>query len=511
MSRIYKPIRITEICFKKNAPHLLPLFTTPIYYPYLLQKTLAHGFGGVHYVLVNRPIITIFLSTLLSCSVVSKQEARTPSPTAEAPTQHTPNRGAKKDKAKWKVNIQTALQKQNVKQAITAYTQLFRDGHNHSIAWAKDIAHIVVRRALSAESPTVRAKAIAVIEKADADIFFEDVVRKLNDSSHQVIAAAAIALYKYPNIADIAYESMHSPSPAARTLAIRGIGRRANKKDPRRRVALQQAVSKDESSHAVVLAGLSAVHLSDGNVVETSVRHHLMSKNNQVAAAAFRALLKARLVNTRDIQQALAHPYLGMQIAAVAAVKNANDVATLLRIAKGGDAPVAVSLEAAIALPKGYSPTRQTVATRLWQQGTKASQIALLRRTPDLLPKDHALRTLGRGLAIPNPTVQLLAASGAWSLGQSQIAKEVCKKHLSNPDPLVQLQAANILVSHNDKSAVLTLQKLTAHKNSDIRRQVIQTSRPTTEYLPILVPLLEDPITNNRLAAAEKILLTNDS
>lgn len=395
-----------------------------------------------------------------------------------------------------RIRIRAALGLGDARDAVTRY-RAWREarGGQDDLAALRTMAMTTLWQGLTSPSAQVQVQAIRAIERLEIEAFARDVGERMGDDDDVVAAAAAVAVLRaFPQAPDVATEMLASPDPAARAIAVEGIGRKVGKHAAEDlRLA---AVDRDPRVRAAAIAALAGLaDLADtGRLTEAA-----SDASAEVRAAALRGLARGKRGDLGSVAEAaLADPTLGVRLAAV----------ELLVASRGKDAarPLLVHADAMVAAyaaralrdgAAGAAAIDRALADDDWTVRAGAVNLAEV-----ALGKDAARVRAERAAADPVVGVRVAAARLLAYLGDRPRAIALYAAALAAEAPTDRVGAAAELAALGDPRGPSALAELAATDDPGVRRHVITAHRAARVITPGLWSALADDDAGNRIDAA---------
>lgn len=323
----------------------------------------------------------------------------------------------------WRVRIEAAHRRGDARSATRLYMTWYQKRQKHDRKVLAKLALITLWQGLRVPSARVRVATILAVERREVEKLADDVDALMTNDSDVVAAASATALLRgRPGAPRIATQLLVSEDPAARAIAVAGIGRKIGK---RARSDLLYALR--DGDPRVRIAGIGAL-APIGDPKDTDKLVALTGDpDSDVRAAALAGLASGRRPGASAAgERALADTELSVRLAAVALLKSINDRQALERAARTSTGATAVHAYAAL----GGGPTprsRQAVASAREAAGAPemwAELVALAPAVATLLPEAEALAQL-RALASHSDGRVRVAAGSALRAMRAPDAEDV--------------------------------------------------------------------------------------
>jgi HEAT repeat protein len=327
----------------------------------------------------------------------------------------------------WRVRIRAALAAGDAPGALASYLG-WRKGDDHDRALLRDLAFDTIDAGLRAPSAAIQVQAIQAVEELEIHDLSFAVAEQMGDDDDVVAAAAAIAILRgYAQAPQVATEMLSSEDPAARAIAVTGIGKkvgrfaaddlRAATADPDARVRRAAVVALSEQGDAATIELLRTLAVKDpaGDV-----------RANALAALAKRrpdAVLGAR---------ALGDSFLGARLAAVELLAAAKDRGAIDRLLTSADLPVALrAARAASWNRKGATIALDRALTDV-EWTTRAAALGAM---SSIVDKAGALTRARHAAKDPSVDVRLAAGRALVTADAPTEAAPIFAAVLAPPEP----------------------------------------------------------------------------
>jgi HEAT repeat protein len=425
------------------------------------------------------------------------------------------------DSALWQVRIRALLAQGDARGVAAAYERYRATRGGDDAELVKDMAIATLGQALKSTSLDVKVQAIGYVEDLMLMPLAEDVMDLMAHDDDRVAAAAAVAVLNgHPQAPYLLEQLQRSDDPAARALAIEGIGRKVGKHAAD---DLRQAAADPDARVRIAAMGALA-GLSD----ETTTRALAEAQRDaepSVRAAAARSLAARKqgdLVGFARV--ALADAALSVRLVGVALLATAKDQAALLDLTGGEDVGVAIAAAAALhgadpaaatRAPATASPERPddgsagtASAVRAIDAGLASAlavdRIAALNVAEAALGSAAALERGRAKLADPDVTVRVAAARLVGYLGAATDAIPVLAAALDGPERLSA--AADLVLLGDDRGVTVLSSALLDAKRPDARLRAVSMHLTARRITPGLVAALADPNGQVRGVAAYTLI-----
>jgi len=389
--------------------------------------------------------------------------------------------------------------------AIADYRAWYRQrGSKDDGAALRTLAMTTIWQALTSPSVQLKVAAIRAVERLELEPLAQDVGRAMGDDNDLVAAAAAVAVLRaFPQAPEVADQMLRSDDPAARAIAVEGIGRKA------RGFAaddLRPALS-DPDPRVRAIAATTIGGFGDGR--DTAKLLELtVDVSAEVRAAALRGLASGSRgrqpqLGTRA-RAALADESLGVRLAAVALIARVDGKDALRTLFADADPMVAITAA------KGVGDRAAAVA--VFDRALASNQIGVRAGAVNLLASalDRASAT-GRATTArtdASVTVQLAAARALAYLDQREpaIASFATIAATEAGDAGDRATAAAELSRLGDARGAPVLVTLAASPDPAVRRTVVMAHLAAGTITPGLWAALADDQPATRLDAATVLL-----
>ncbi|MEZ4399680.1 MAG: HEAT repeat domain-containing protein [Kofleriaceae bacterium] len=366
----------------------------------------------------------------------------------------------------------------------------------------RTMALTTVWQAVRSPSAALKVTAIRAVERLELEELATDVGRAMGDDDDQVVAAAAVAVLRaFPQAPDAATQMLRSDDPAARAIAVEGIGRKvkglaaddlrplAGDPDPRVRAAVASYLGaiRDRADTARLLA-LAA------------------DANAEVRTAALRALAASDRGGGRDLaaraQAGLADEALGPRLAAVALTARLGGAAALT--------PLFLHADPMVAATAAKAAKDRAAAAAALDRALASSEITIRAGAVNLLgaalANGEARARAAAATADPAPRVRLAAARALAYLGDRPGAIAALAPMLGADDLHDRADAAAELARADDPRGPAALIELGASTDPTVRAAVVAAHLAAGLVGPGLWGALADPQAGTRLDAAIALL-----
>lgn len=411
----------------------------------------------------------------------------------------------------WRLKMRAVLGTGDARAAVAAYeTWRQRRGGSDDPEALSVLAKTTLWQGLHSPSPAIQAAAIEAIERLEIEELAPDVAQLIG-SDHDVVAAAAASalLRAHPQAPRVLVNMLESRDPAARTIAVRGIGRKVG---ARAREDVDPLLRDPDAG--VRGAAVTAV----ARYADAGERAQLVAIAQKDAAGSVRALAlrglsrhdPAALVDLARRAVTGDH-YLGARLAAIdllaagARAGSAPARAALAELAAQPDLEVAIPAAAASLRSGGPAAAAEALFGRAMDDARWTARAAAL-NAASACPRVPALKLGGRGLADRRAEVRLAAARLLISLGPTREARAELERDLTASDALVRVDAATDLARLGDPRGLATLARLARSPSAEVRAAAVNAHRAAHRIGPGLVAGLADPRPETRILAAELIV-----
>ena len=411
----------------------------------------------------------------------------------------------------WRLKMRAMLGSGDARSAVAAYDawRQRRGGADDPEA-LEVLAKTTLWQGLRSPSPVIQAAAIEAVERLELEELAPDVARLIGSDHDLVAAAAASALLRaHPQAPRVLVNLLESRDPAARAIAVSGIGRKVG---ARAREDLDPLL-KDPDAQVRGAAVTAVARYADAGERAQLVAIARKDPSGSVRALALRGLSRHDPAALADLAQkaATGDHYLGSRLAAIdllAAAARAGSAparAALADLAAAPDLEVALPAAAASLRAGGPASAAEALFGRAMDDARWTARAAAL-NAASAGPRIPALKLGGRGLADRRPEVRLAAARLLISLGPTREARAELVRELAAPDALVRVDAATDLARLGDPRGLATLASLAHNSSADVRAAAVNAHRAAHRIGPGLVAGLADPRPETRILAAEILL-----
>lgn len=433
------------------------------------------------------------------------------------------------DRDLWRVRVRAALEQRAALRAVELYRTYEQQRGDADRELLEDLAFTTLWQSLSVPSPLVKRAAIVEIERLEIERLAESVSRLLGDDDPTVWATAAVAILRaHPDAPALVARALDDSNPRARAIAVEGIGRKLG---ARARADIEAAL--DDPDPAVRAAAVGALHrIADAPTDDA----RLAAVAAADADGAVRARALAALVGDRDdsgdraeqrvaattalaaARKALADPYLGARLAAVAIIdRRGGDAETALLGDLGAGQDEFVAARAAVALARRGDANRAFRIVRgLLDSSEWSVRVAALNTLSQLRNQGAAAETAAPLLGDPDLRVALAAARAMLAAERLDEAVGVFRAAAAVEDESIRLQGAVDLVRVGEARGLEVLAALGQSNDPAIRKGAVRAhlrvrdadyrDLPDPALADGLVSGLADPSAEVRVVAAATIL-----
>jgi HEAT repeat protein len=409
-----------------------------------------------------------------------------------------------RDPALWRLKIDAAIRGGDSQRGVSLYMQWHRLRRHYDHALLGRMALSTLWQALSAADADVRVQALQAIERLDLDGLHGDAGRLLTDQDERVAAAAAVLLAAEQERArERGMALLRSPDPQVRAVVIAGLGHLFGTRvhgdvvtalgdpSPHVRRAAVQVLGRDPRPDDI--ARLMQIAREDA---EGSVR-----------AAALQALTRNRSSNAQDAARAaLADPYLGARLAALALLSRWPEKNRDLLLEQARSSDFFVALRAAVTVRKtGGEVPVQTLQLALKHRSWPI-RVAALNALAEATSDKVALALIEHSLTDERIEVRLAAARVLHRFGSVGRAAEIAAAALETPRDAPRIQAAIDLLRMHDDRGRAALMRLSRSPSASTRRQIASAHRYMANPTLPLVAALGDSAAEVRVEAAATLL-----
>ena len=413
---------------------------------------------------------------------------------------------APRDPLLWQVRMRALLGGGDARGAVALYASWRDLRRDDDPAALRALARATLWQALRAHAPAIQAAAVQAIERLELDDLAPQVAELVGSEDDLVAAAAASALLTaHEDAPRVLVDLLRSGDPAARALAVDGIGRKAG---AHARADLVPMLG-DPDANVRRAAAAAVARFAEGDDLARLIELARRDPSGPVRAQVVRGLAGREIAGRVDLaRQAAADPFLGARQAAVDLLARTDEpaaAALLAELAASSDLPVALAAEAA-RLRAGAPPDQRTavferaLADRAWTARAAALNAAYA------APRPLALALAGRALVDRRAEVRLAAARLLLHMGQTERASQELVAALASPDAMIRLDAAVDLYRLGDQRGLAVLERLARSRSIEVRTAAVQAHASLPRVTPGLVAALADPTPELRLAAAERLL-----
>ncbi|HUQ08458.1 MAG TPA: HEAT repeat domain-containing protein [Kofleriaceae bacterium] len=394
-----------------------------------------------------------------------------------------------------RIRIRAALGMGDAKDAVARY-KAWRSGRTEEdLAALRTMAMTTLWQGLTSPSAQVQVQAIQAIERLEIETFAHDVGEQMGDDDDVVAAAASIAVLRaFPQAPDVATDMLKSDDPAARAIAVEGIGRKVGKHaaDDLRFAAV------DADARVRAAAAMAIAALADPRDTER-LTELATDKSADVRAVALRALTRG---NRGDLgalaEAALSDGSLGVRLAAVDLLVASRGLPAVRPLLSHEDAMVAAYAARALKDPQaGVAAVDRALAAEDWT--IRAGAVNLMEVA---LGRDAAKTRADKAAGDPVIGVQIAAARLIAYMGDKPRAIGLYAAALEKAEPHEKVGAAAELAHLGDARGVAALEALAAAPEPEVRRAVITAHRAARVITPGLWGALADDDAGNRVDAA---------
>jgi HEAT repeat protein len=367
------------------------------------------------------------------------------------------------------------------------------------------IAKLTLWNALKSEAPEVRVAAVEAAWALDDDELAEPVAHLLEDDDEVVRATAAAAiLTSHPDAPTVLTDSLHSPEPRARRVAIAVLGDKVGA--PAHDDIAAGLADKDPSVRAAACVALGKVkNAADAPRLVAAAR----DADGSVRASALRALADVQPKAGVDVARAaFGDAYLGARLAAVELVDKAlgeGARADLEKVAAGADGFAALRAGVLLAhrgvRAPGQAALERALADKEWTVRAAAANAVV-----GIVGVEGASPPLARLAADAELAVRLAAARAYLTIDRRVDAAKLLGDALASNDESQLVQAAVDLERISDGRAAATWDRLLASSDAGIREQTLVALRARGPLAEGLVGALADASWKVRVAAAWTVL-----
>lgn len=317
---------------------------------------------------------------------------------------------------RWRVHIEAVHRQGDASRATELYREWYqrRQVHDHKVL--ARLALTTLWQGLRVPSAQVRVATILAVERQEVEKLADEVDALMTSDSDIVAAAAATALLRgRPGAPRIATQVLVSEDPAARAIAVAGIGRKIGK-----RARVDLTFSLRDGDPRVRIAGIGAL-APMGDPADTDRLLALATRDGDgpVRARALASLQTGKRAGARDAGlRGLTDADLAVRLAAVALLRALGERDTLATFASAHTDAAAIHAHAA--LVRGpTAESAQAMAQALADAAVKeqwAQRVALIERMTEVVPGDQAKARLRALASDPDGRVRVAAAAGLLDL-----------------------------------------------------------------------------------------------
>jgi HEAT repeat protein len=394
-----------------------------------------------------------------------------------------------------RIRIRAALGMGDAKDAVARY-RTWRTGRaEEDLAALRTMAMTTLWQGLTSPSAQVQVQAIQAIERLEIETFAHDVGERMGDDDDVVAAAASIAVLRaFPQAPDVATDMLKSDDPAARAIAVEGIGRKVGKHaaDDLRFAAV------DADPRVRAAAAMAIAALADPRDTER-LTELATDKSADVRAVALRALTRGNRGDLGAVAEAaLADASLGVRLAAVDLLVASRGRPAVRPLLAHQDPMVAAYAARALKDPQaGVAAVDRALAAEDWT--IRAGAVNLMEVA---LGRDAATTRADKAAGDPVIGVRIAAARLIAYMGDKPRAISIYAAALDTAEPHEKVGAAAELARLGDARGVTALEAMAASPEPEIRRSVITAHRAARVITPGLWGALADDDAGNRVEAA---------
>lgn len=397
----------------------------------------------------------------------------------------------------WRARIRASLGLHDAKAAVEHYgTWRERRGSDDPGAM-RMMALTTLWLALESPSAQARLGAIEAVERLEIEMLADAVADHMGDDEDVVAAAAAIAILRaYPQAPQVATDMLESSDPAARRIAVAGIGRKVGA-----RAAEDLRAMADDPDPLVRRAVVSALGaLKDPADTET-LTQLATDEDDEVRAAALNALAQGKRGDLAPLaREHLADLHLGVRLAALRLLAaNAGDE-ELVPYLTGEDA--AMAAHAARALAKTMPVEAKAALDRILGDEDWTVRASGLNLATSVVGRDGAVERAV--IALRDAELDVRLAAARLLPDDDARALEVFGEALA--DESTRLEAAVDLATRGDPRGLDTLDALVVDSNPSTRIAAAGAYARARAAHAGLVTALADDNPAVRIAASESIL-----
>ena len=402
------------------------------------------------------------------------------------------------DAALHRIRLRAALGMGDARGAVDHY-QAWRGGKHEDLAGLRTMAMTTLWQGLKSPSAQLRVQAVRAIERLQLEDFAVAVGERMGDDDDAVAAAAAVAVMRtYGQAGEVAERMLQSEDPAARAIAVEGIGRKVGApagddlraaltdRDPRVRAAAVFAVGR----------------LGDGADTANLVLR-AADPSAEVRAIAIRALAAGkRGPHDAVVDRGLGDDALGVRLAAVELAFAGRGQGGARALLTHRDPMVAAQAARLIKDPAAATP----VLDRALAADDVATRVGAVGLVNAALGKTRALARARTATADAAPAVRVAAARLLGYLGDRAGAINVLAEVAAGADRDASIDAAAELIHLGDERGRDVLARAAADPEPLVRRDVVFAHLAARVITPGLWLALADDSASNRLDAAATLI-----
>lgn len=402
--------------------------------------------------------------------------------------------------------INAALERGELRKSVSLYLERGTQDPLYDKEALEKIANAVIARGLRVGAPSLRAKAIRIVERHEIEAFAQEVMDKLPDPNDEVAASAAIAVLKsHPQAPQLASDLLNSPDPKVRAYVLRGIAKKIG--SLARSDFIKATADESPLVRAAAIDGLAKFKNADDRHLILKATSDL---DQHVRASALRAL--ADKPNRREFEIAQAHvfdEYLGARLAALNVIDKVaqnESIPWLQALVQRPDADTRAAIAAAAILfqhtQKAYPSIVQAgLSAKAWS--TRVATLTLLTK---LIDTTQGLLWARKAMSDPVPQVQFAAAKSTKAFGDETTYLKFMIDSLESLHADTRLSAATELAQRGNPQAQAYLSSWSQNQNDSFAKRALSAHQMAHIVTPGLIKCLASPSTQVQLDAANVVL-----
>ena len=409
---------------------------------------------------------------------------------------------AQRDPHLWRIRIAAAARQGDAVRAADLYLRWHRLRRHYDPQALRELAAGTVWHSLSDERAAVRRRALRAVAAQRLRVLERAASQLLTDSDPMVaLEASRVLMGRVPLAEDVVRRLVVSPNPKVRQGAIGVLAQHPRGSD----YALFVTALGDSDGRVrrAAVSGLAGSRSAQSLLVARAVS----DVDPRVRAQALTVLRGAQRGDIVAVANAaLAHPYLGLRIAAfLLLVRNkALGLARARELMASSDLYLAV--RAAVAFERAPKQERHGVLLRALAAKQWTIRTSAVNAIERIVAGTERRAMLERAALDDREEVRLAAARKLEALRFTGKASELYAATLASTRPEMRLQAARALMRLGDRSGANALGALAGSSVPSVRLGVARAYRAEGNVSLPIIHMLKDADMDVRLESAETLL-----